>query len=130
MLSQSFKRLYNSQLAFNVARTSVVGAAMPVRTYYPDIILMKRVQGEYYSDPMDVAERVVRLMGLHDHVIDPSAVTVGKTFTELGLNALDMCEVFIAVEREFDLEISEESCESMTTVNDLVEFLARNPATK
>ena len=130
MLSQSLKRVYNSRLAYSVARTSVVGGGMPVRTYYPDNILMKRVEGEYYSDPMDVAERVVRLMGLHDNVIDPSAVAVGKTFTELGLNALDMCEVFIAVEREFDLEIAEEACESMTTVNDLVEFLARNPATK
>ena len=103
---------------------------MPVRTYYPDNVLMKRVTGEYYTDPMEVAERVVRLIALHDSVNDPSAVTVGKRFDELGLNALDMCEVFIGVEREFDLEIAEEDCESMFTVNDLVEFLARSPHTK
>ena len=130
MLSQSFKRTYNSRLAFSVARSTLVGGEMPVRTYYPNNILMPRVEGEYYSDPMEVAERVVRIIGLHDNVIDPAAVTLGKTFAELGLNALDMCEVFIGVERELDLEISEEACESMTTVNDLVEFLARNPATK
>jgi acyl carrier protein len=53
-----------------------------------------------------------------------------STFTELGLNALDMCEIFIGVEREFDLEIDEEDCESMTTVQQLVEFLAKNPSTK
>ena len=80
---------------------------------------------------MDVAERVVRLIALHDGVKDPSGVTLNSSFeAELGLNALDMCEVFIGVEREFDLEIAEEDCEEMTTVNDLVEFLARNPATK
>ena len=79
---------------------------------------------------MDVAERVVRLIALHDNVNDPTAVTPNKKFEELGLNALDMCEIFIGVEREFDLEIAEESCEAMTTVNDLVEFLARSPATK
>ena len=79
---------------------------------------------------MDVAERVVRLIALHDNVNDPTAVTPNKKFEELGLNALDLCEIFIGVEREFDLEIAEESCEEMTTVNDLVEFLARNPATK
>ena len=79
---------------------------------------------------MDVAERVVRLIALHDNVNDPAAVTTNKKFEELGLNALDMCEIFIGVEREFDLEIAEESCEAMTTVNDLVEFLARSPATK
>ena len=41
-----------------------------------------------------------------------------------------MCEVYIGVEREFDMQISEEDCEAMESVNDLVEFLARNPATK
>ena len=91
---------------------------------------MPRVYGEYYSDPMEVSQRIVRILALHDNVNDPSEVTVGKTFEELGLNALDMCEVFIGVEREFDLEISEEDCEEMKTVNDLVEFLARSPHTK
>ena len=95
-----------------------------------DGILMPREQGEYYSDPMDVAERTVRTIGLHDNVIDPSAVTLNKTFEELGLNALDMVEVFLGVEREFDLEISEEDCERMETVNDLVDFLSKNPFTK
>lgn len=100
------------------------------RSYYKDDVLMTRVYGDYYTDPMDVADRVVRILALHDNVTDPAAVTVGKTFEEIGLNALDMCEVFIGVEREFDLEISEEDCEEMRSVNDLVEFLARNPSTK
>ena len=91
---------------------------------------MPREQGDYYADPMDVAERVVRLIGLHDNCSDPSAVTLSKPFTSLGLNALDMCEIFLGCEREFDLEISEEDCEAMTTVNDLVEHLARHPSTK
>ena len=100
------------------------------RTYYPDNVLMKRENGAYYSDPMNVAERVVRLIALHDACKDPANVTLNKSFGQLGLNALDMCEVFIGAEREFDLEIAEEVCEQMETVNDLVEFLARNPATK
>lgn len=101
-----------------------------MRTYYKDNVLMERVYGEYYADPMAVAERVVRLIALHDNVNDPAAVTLGKKFEEIGLNALDMCEVFIGVEREFDMEISEEDCEAMSSVNDLVEFIARSPASK
>lgn len=85
-----------------------------VRSYYPDDVLMPRAQGEYYSDPKEVAERVVRILALHDACRDPSSVTLGQSFEQLGLNALDMCEVFIAIEREFDLEISEESCEDFT----------------
>ena len=79
---------------------------------------------------MDVAERTVRVIGLHDHVTDPAAVTLNKSFAELGLNELDMVEVFLGLEREFDLEISEEDCEAMTTVGQLVEWLARSPYTK
>lgn len=65
---------------------------------------------------MDVAERVVRLIALHDNCKDPSNITLASSFTDIGLNALDMCEVFIGIEREFDLEISEEDCEVMNTV--------------
>ena len=98
-----------------------------MRSYYKNNVLMPREQGEYYADPMDIAERVVRLFALHDNVKDPASVALKSTFSELGLNALDMCEVFIGVEREFDLEISEEDCEAMTTLQELVEFLSKNP---
>lgn len=70
------------------------------------------------------------MIALHDQCRDPSSVSLNKTFSELGLNALDMCEVFIGAEREFDLEIAEEDCESMSLVGDLVEFLSKNSATK
>lgn len=79
---------------------------------------------------MDVAERVVRMIGLHDACVDPSKVTLSKAFSEVGLNDLDMVEVYLGLEKEFDLEISEEDCESFSTVNDVVEFLAKNPASK
>jgi acyl carrier protein len=67
---------------------------------------------------------------LHDNIKDPSNITLGHSFEEIGLNSLDMVEVYLAAEREFDLEISEEDCESFTTVNDFVEFLAKNFYTK
>lgn len=102
----------------------------PARLYFKNNVLMPRAQGDYYADPLDVAERVVRLIALHDNVYDPSAVTLGSTFAGLGLNALDMCEVFIGIEREFDMEISEEDCEAMSTVQELVDFLSKHPATK
>ena len=38
------------------------------RHYYEDNVLMKRVEGEYFADPKAVAERVVRIIGLHDNV--------------------------------------------------------------
>ena len=97
------------------------------RNYYKNNVLMPREYGDgYMSDPIATAERIIRLLALHDNVNDPSSITLNQSFEELGLNALDMCEVYIMLEKEFDFEISEDDCETFTTVNDLVEFVARN----
>ena len=88
---------------------------------------MEREYGDgYMADPVATAERIVRCIALHDHVNDPAGITLGNTFEELGLNALDMCEIYIAIEKEFDFEMSEDSVETFTTVNDLVEHVSRN----
>ena len=125
-----FLQKFVTQRSSNLIAASRLVALAPVRHYYKDDVLMPREQGEYYADPYAVAERVVRLVGLHDNCKDPSAVSLSATFESLGLNALDMCEVFIGLEREFDMEFADVDCEEMTTVNDIVEALARNPYTK
>ena len=58
-----------------------VFAMAPTRAYYKDNVLMPREQGEYYSDPMEVAERVVRLVALHDNCSEPSQVNLAASFT-------------------------------------------------
>lgn len=119
-----------TQRSSNLIAASRLVALAPVRHYYKDDVLMPREQGEYYADPYEVAERVVRLVGLHENCNDPSAVALNCTFQQLGLNALDMCEVFIGLEREFDIEFADVDCEEMTTINCIVEAIARNSATK
>ena len=113
-----------------IRMTSQMNAMQMVQTrsYYKDNVLMTREYGEgYMSDPHETAEKIVRLLALHDNLkINPSQITVSHSFDDLGLNELDMCEVFVMLEKEFDFEISEEDCESMTTVNDLVEHVARS----
>ena len=56
---------------------------------------MKRNEGDYFSDPVNVGERVVRLIALHDNVSDPSEVILNSTFVSLGLNELDMVEILL-----------------------------------
>ena len=110
-----------------IKASPILFAQMPARTYYKDDVLMPREYGDgYFSDPVATAERVVRCIALHDNVRDPSNITLGQTFEELGLNELDMVEIYLMLEKEFDFEISEDDCESFTTVNDLVENIARN----
>ena len=111
-------------------RPALVISAAPRRFYYPDNVIMKRDDGDYFSDPIKIAERTIRLIALHDNVRDPSAITLSTSFDDLGLNSLDLAEIFLASEREFEVEISDEDCESFHTVNDLVEFFARSDFTK
>ena len=97
------------------------------RGYYKDNVIMEREYGDgYMNDPVSTAERIVRCMALHDNVRDPSEIHLNQSFEEVGLNALDMCEIYLMIEKEFDFEISEEDCVSFTTVNDLVEHVARS----
>ena len=101
---------------------------MPVRSYYKDNVLMPRNYGDgYMADPIVTAERIVRCIALHDNLsVHASDIQVGSSFHEIGLNALDMAEVYMMLEKEFDIEISEDDCESFTTVNDIVENISRN----
>lgn len=53
--------------------------------------------------------------------IDPRRVTAGADFIfDLGADSLDLVELIMAFEREFDIEISDEQAERIHTVNDAV----------
>ena len=88
---------------------------------------MPREYGDgYYNDPADTGEKVIRMLAIHDNVKDPSAITLGSSFEELGLNELDLAEVTLQLEQTFDVYIPDEVCEGFTTVNDIVEWISRN----
>ncbi|MDE7225225.1 MAG: acyl carrier protein [Acetatifactor sp.] len=60
--------------------------------------------------------------------IDPEKVTADSTFIEdLGADSLDIFQVIMGVEEEFDIEISPEEAERVATVGDALN-LVRNAA--
>ena len=49
------------------------------------------------------------------------------TFIEdLGADSLDIVELIMALEEEFDLEIPDAEAEKIVTVNDVVEYIKAN----
>lgn len=56
-------------------------------------------------------------------VIDSSEITLEKKFSDLGLDSIDMVELFIAIEDEFDIEIGDKDSEKIKTVGLLVDYL-------
>jgi acyl carrier protein len=56
--------------------------------------------------------------------VNPDEVTPAASFVEdLGADSLDMVELTMAFEEEFDIEIPDEDAEKITTVQDAVNYL-------
>jgi len=54
-------------------------------------------------------------------------ITMESTFIEdLGADSLDVVELVMAIEDEFDMEIDEDEAEDISTVGDVVEYIKAN----
>lgn len=56
--------------------------------------------------------------------VDESKITENSSFIDdLGADSLDIVELIMAFEEEFDIEIPDENAEKMKTVGDAVKYL-------
>lgn len=65
-----------------------------------------------------------RLKGIISEVlnIDAEAITMDTTFTDdLGADSLDIFQIIMGIEEEFDIEITNEAAEKIVTVGDAAE---------
>ncbi len=73
---------------------------------------------------MDIFERVKTII-VDQLGVNHGEVTENASFVEdLGADSLDVVELVMAFEEEFDLRISDEEAEKITTVGDAVEYIA------
>ena len=53
--------------------------------------------------------------------VDPNEITADTTFTDdLGADSLDIFQIIMGIEDEFDIQIPDDAAESIVTVNDAV----------
>ncbi|ANB62054.1 acyl carrier protein [Anoxybacillus voinovskiensis] len=71
----------------------------------------------------DVLERVTKI--IVDRLgVEESQVTLEASFKEdLGADSLDVVELVMELEDEFDMEISDEEAEKIVTVGDAVNYI-------
>ncbi|AEE96247.1 MAG: acyl carrier protein [Clostridiales bacterium] len=61
--------------------------------------------------------------------VEPDEVKLESSFIDdLGADSLDIVELIMALEEEFDMEIPDEEAENLTTVNDVVEYIKSHQA--
>lgn len=72
-----------------------------------------------------VEERVIHIMEVQLGV-DPEQVNRESTFKSLGADSLDVVEIVMALEEEFNLEIPEGEEEMIQTVGQAIDYLEKN----
>lgn len=58
--------------------------------------------------------------------VDEEEVTLNTSFEDLNADSLDIVELIMALEEEFDLDIPDEEAEKIRTVGDAVNFIKEN----
>jgi acyl carrier protein len=72
---------------------------------------------------MTVAEKVKSII-VEQLNVDEEAVTEEASFIDdLGADSLDTVELVMALEEEFNIEISDEDAEKITTVKDAIGYI-------
>ena len=74
-----------------------------------------------------VLEKVKEVISEQLGIDDTDSITTETTFIDdLGVDSLDIVELIMALEEEFDMEIPEEEAEKITSVGDVVTYIENN----
>ena len=66
-----------------------------------------------------VKEIIVEQLGVNENEVTPEA----KFVDDLGADSLDLVELVMALEEEYNMEISDEDAEKILTVGDVIEYI-------
>ena len=74
---------------------------------------------------MAVADKMVDII-VEQLSVDKDKVVTGASFVDdLGADSLDLVELIMAMEEEFDVEIPDEDAEKIATVQDAIDYVAK-----
>lgn len=69
-----------------------------------------------------VKQIVAEQLGVEDDQVTPEA----SFMDDLGADSLDTVELVMALEEEFDIEISDEDAEKIQTVQNAIDYISEN----
>jgi acyl carrier protein len=78
----------------------------------------------------DIATRVQALVAAHFGIEQARVTPQAALVADLGANSLDVVEITMGLEQEFDLAISDAVAEEFQTIGDIEAFLQRNSNAK
>ena len=72
---------------------------------------------------MQVEDRVTNIIVNHLNVSQEQVVPEASFVDDLGADSLDIVELVMAMEEEFDVEIPDEDAEKIQTIGDAISYL-------
>lgn len=77
-------------------------------------------------NPDAILEKVKEVI-IEQLAVEEDAIKLETSFIDdLGADSLDIVELIMALEEEFDLQIPDSEAEKITTVGDVVEYIKEN----
>ena len=73
----------------------------------------------------DIEERVKRIICEQLDVEEKDVVPTASFVEDLGADSLDQVELIMAMEEEFDVSISDEDAEKISTVQDAINYVKK-----
>ena len=75
---------------------------------------------------MSVEDKITKIIA-EKLSVDPSEVVPEASFVDdLGADSLDLVELIMSMEEEFDLDISDEDAEKLVTVKNAIDYINAN----
>ena len=74
----------------------------------------------------EILEKVKNIIVEQLGVADTSVTLETSFIDDLGADSLDIVELVMALEEEFDIEIPDEDAEKVVTVGDVVDYIKEN----
>lgn len=71
-------------------------------------------------------ERVINILADFTTIKNDKITEKSKLTVDLGLSSLDVINVVVAFEDEFDIEIPDQKIKELVTVGDIAEYLDKN----
>ena len=72
---------------------------------------------------MSVEEKVIKIIAEKLNVSEDQVKPEASFVDDLGADSLDLVELVMAMEEEFEMEISDEEAEKLRTVGDVLNFV-------
>jgi acyl carrier protein len=72
---------------------------------------------------MSVQDKVIRIVSEKLDVDKDEVVPKASLVDDLGADSLDLVELVMTMEEEFDIEISDEEAENLVTIQDAIDYI-------